>query len=312
MKKFVCLPDCGYCCTEGPELFISDNKYEDKYIEKISGKTYIKTKKKCIFNNTEKKCVIYKNRPMHCRLYPLRIFISDNIDYTIDFSCPGTNFENKEDILNENSKNIFVIKSEINQKQEEYKYAFLSLYNKYNINKIKMKNEAESNALNLIKNANEKALNNLIYNNSFDLFSSLTNEDSFFIYDYKSYIYFYLENTYLHIYGKEPKTLPLDIITKNSLTNPAKYILNEYINILNQREMSIGIAMNIWITDRYKEKLEEVYKKVIEVFVLDTLSIAYVLTSLENSSNIKASQLWNAIRIHERIYFTKKFIGYLL
>ncbi|MGC8581445.1 MAG: YkgJ family cysteine cluster protein [Thermoplasmata archaeon] len=312
MKKFVCLSDCGYCCTEGPELFISDKMYEDKYIEKINGKTNIKTKKKCIFNNDEKKCVIYENRPMHCRLYPLRIFISDNVDYTVDFSCPGTNFENEEDLLDENSKNILVIKNEINQKHEEYKHDFLSIYTKYNIDKIKMKNEAESNALDLIKNINRKGLNELIYNNSIDLFSSLTDEDSFFIYDYKSNISFQLKNTDLHIYGKGSKILHLDSITGKSLTDQAMCILNEYVNILNKREMSTGIAMHIWMMNKYKERLEEVYKKVIEVSVLDTLSIAYVLTSLENSSDIDVLQLWNAIRIHERVYFTKKFIGYLL
>jgi Fe-S-cluster containining protein len=312
MKRFVCLSNCGYCCTEGPELLIVDNIYEDKYIEKINGKTYIKTKKKCIFNNSEKKCVIYENRPMHCRLYPLRIFISNNVDYTVDFSCPGTNFENKEDLLTENYKNIFVIKSEINQKHEEYKDDFLSIYYKYNINKIKMKNEAESNVYDLIKDTHEKELSELIYNNSIDLFSSLTNKDSFFIYDYKSYIYFQLENTDLHIYGKKSNILPLNRINVKSLTDPAMYLLKEYINILNKREMSIGISMHVWMINKYKEKLEEVYKKVIEVFVLDTLTIAYVLTTLENSSNIDESQLWNAIRIHERIYFTKKFIGYLL
>lgn len=115
------------CCTNSavPLVFSEDynnlkqiDKASKKFLKQITinGKKVKAIKKKrnssiCVFwDEEQKRCSIYKNRPFDCRAYPFDISNIDGRYYWIVYSCnPESNWEWSEDFLQmlENDKGFF-------------------------------------------------------------------------------------------------------------------------------------------------------------------------------------------------------------
>jgi Fe-S-cluster containining protein len=122
--KFKCLEDCGKCCYELEipvrdediarieELgysaweFVDYNKMfyrGDKFLGYAIKKNPVTDE--CVFLDPEtKKCKIYRDRPLACRLYPF-VFVKHGetmeIYIRMDFFCPGVNHPEGEEITAE-------------------------------------------------------------------------------------------------------------------------------------------------------------------------------------------------------------------
>ena len=121
------------CCTNSsvPLVFQHDlkslkniGKSGEKYLQEITIKDKkVKTIRKkenstmCIFwDENERKCSIYENRPFDCRAYPFDIFLINGKYHWIVYSCnPESGWQWTEDHLNmlENNKQFLEIMKNI-------------------------------------------------------------------------------------------------------------------------------------------------------------------------------------------------------
>lgn len=100
--RFRCLEGCGLCCTYQVPVLAGETAFLEAYREAVvRGKSeradtapnvagYLRRENgACVFLNEEKRCTIYADRPIYCRLFPLirDSYACRQID--ANYSCPG-------------------------------------------------------------------------------------------------------------------------------------------------------------------------------------------------------------------------------
>ena len=89
--------DCTECCEHGGLVYVDDTEIRQLRllgvpIIKVDGVSFIKRKPdgSCpMLDREHKKCAIYENRPMCCRLFPLDILsVENNLRWAISNDCP--------------------------------------------------------------------------------------------------------------------------------------------------------------------------------------------------------------------------------
>jgi len=110
---------CNVCCinTEMPLLEedierITKHGFKREYfVKEKDGFLVLKNQKgKCVFLK-KRKCIIYQDRPLGCRLYPL-IYDIDFKNATIDYECPQKEFFYK---YTKNKELIKLLEKTVNQ-----------------------------------------------------------------------------------------------------------------------------------------------------------------------------------------------------
>ncbi|MEM4161290.1 MAG: YkgJ family cysteine cluster protein [Thermoplasmata archaeon] len=109
-ENYRCLDNCAFCCLCEPEipaeelaLFLSNEEWKEKVQRKFADgelKYVIKLKNRhgaCSFLS-QKKCTIYGQRPLYCRLYPFQRYLSTRLQITANLSCRGLWESDGEDI----------------------------------------------------------------------------------------------------------------------------------------------------------------------------------------------------------------------
>ncbi|MEM4309099.1 MAG: YkgJ family cysteine cluster protein [Thermoplasmata archaeon] len=100
-EHYKCLEDCAFCCLCEPEVpdeelsvFLSDERLKSQILRKFADGEYkyvIKLKNghgACSFL-AQKRCTIYEQRPLYCRLYPFQRHFSTRLQITANLSCRG-------------------------------------------------------------------------------------------------------------------------------------------------------------------------------------------------------------------------------
>jgi Fe-S-cluster containining protein len=91
--------ECGTCCQDTEMLLLKKDierlrkkGYNSKFFSRKDKDFYIILRNKngyCVFfDRNKKKCKVYKDRPMGCRLYP--IIFDDSKGVVIDKICPAS------------------------------------------------------------------------------------------------------------------------------------------------------------------------------------------------------------------------------
>ena len=100
--RFRCLEGCALCCTYQVPVLAGETAFLDAYGDAVVRREtegadlapdvagYLRRENgACVFLNDQKRCAIYADRPLYCRLFPL---IRDSYAYRqidANFSCPG-------------------------------------------------------------------------------------------------------------------------------------------------------------------------------------------------------------------------------
>ncbi len=100
--RFRCLEGCGLCCTYQVPVLAGESAFLGCYGEAVTrGDTegariapnvagYLRRENgACVFLNEEKRCTIYADRPIYCRLFPLIRDSYAHRQIDANFSCPG-------------------------------------------------------------------------------------------------------------------------------------------------------------------------------------------------------------------------------
>ncbi|MCX8153514.1 MAG: YkgJ family cysteine cluster protein [Candidatus Bathyarchaeota archaeon] len=125
---------CGACCKETEMLLAnSDIKrlekkgYSKTFFVQFDSEGYAKLRNHrgyCVFyDNGKKRCRVYRERPLGCRLYPLIYFEEKGID--VDTLCPARNKWSKEQIAKKGKKAIKLIEKIDNEAKQRRTTTFL-------------------------------------------------------------------------------------------------------------------------------------------------------------------------------------------
>ncbi|MGB9914376.1 MAG: YkgJ family cysteine cluster protein [Candidatus Bathyarchaeales archaeon] len=122
---------CGLCCKETEMLLanadikrLERKGYSKAFFVQFDSAGYAKLRNHrgyCVFYDTEKKrCKVYRDRPLGCRLYPVIYYEEKGID--VDTLCPAKNKWRREQIKEKGKKVIKLLKTideEAKQRREE-------------------------------------------------------------------------------------------------------------------------------------------------------------------------------------------------
>lgn len=102
LLRFRCLEGCGLCCTYQVPVLAGETAFLEGYREVVvrgesesahiapSVAGYLRREDGvCVFLNEEKRCAIYADRPIYCRLFPLIRDSYAHRQIDANFSCPG-------------------------------------------------------------------------------------------------------------------------------------------------------------------------------------------------------------------------------
>ncbi len=351
IAKFRCIKSCGYCCYESPELFnkeIEVFKNKTKLIQsrdQFKGTQYrfINGSGGCIhLNRKNMQCEIYTDRPVHCILYPVRIFVGSEISVLIDYSCPGLWNEGNRSVndavmcmekamIKQISEDII----SIHKKSMKIYNDFWKLANREYVNFIKdiMINWRSKEYCELLLDAD-------ITGNAEDDFKgqkvTCKNDEKSYVLDFIRYLssdknnffvstsgdYLSIEKRGNKIYlmkmdkengSKEPvKKKNSDDLSFLEMEPDAKKLFEWYGDILSKREMTVGIAADILDNLNYKHDLNEIFTATWSTFMLDTVAASSVIAHLDEKKLIDRPSIISGISYHEGIYYRKGFIGYLI
>jgi len=102
LRRFECLPGCGRCCGYKVSLLEEDitrlearglkpEEFLDGRREPAAGFAGCLRKSRgyCLFLDSGKRCRVYEQRPLYCRLYPYIRESYLRLQLDVDLSCPG-------------------------------------------------------------------------------------------------------------------------------------------------------------------------------------------------------------------------------
>jgi len=91
--------------------------YSDFYVRKGGFYRLLNINGKCVFLNLDNQCVIYENRPLGCRVYPL--IYDEERGVVLDSECPLADSVGCEDLV----KGVELIKLVLRELELTYNYA---------------------------------------------------------------------------------------------------------------------------------------------------------------------------------------------
>jgi len=124
---------CGKCCEETKMLLsMADAKrlkelgysLEEFALCDKGGFTRLKNREDCcvFFDSNERKCKIYKSRPLGCRIFP--VIFSEEEGIVVDDICPMKNTVSKRE-LNQKGKILVNLLQQIDCEAEKKKLGFV-------------------------------------------------------------------------------------------------------------------------------------------------------------------------------------------
>jgi Fe-S-cluster containining protein len=124
--RFRCLPGCGLCCrTYRIPLSISDLDRLKQIVEPEACSTIALAKHKqggitafmengkgegCCYLGEDARCSVYNSRPLYCRTYPLIRDTYEQLEMSVDHTCPGLG--EGDPVTNEQIQEAFLLEAE--------------------------------------------------------------------------------------------------------------------------------------------------------------------------------------------------------